>query len=289
MRRLLPLWFVLMLLSTGIPATAQEDGLFVAFNFDTLWFKLHPAGMKSSDPGSVLEILAEDVRIEGVDATDLRHCLDGWDWRTCSYGNLTQNLGGNQNGQVEANEVTTFQTFAFALESIPKVENLTRLVKENITVDNKHAANPAVDKLILQNALGDVNSTATIHAFVTVKAAYANEKSAPAHEVNVRALDLLREGFSYGTCKWTVEAEGWRWAAAETRPTQHASRVTESGWTSNQTQFESATAGPDGLTLVAEQASTPAKKAFPLIPVLLALGGLVLLVLLVLLLRRRQR
>lgn len=283
MRRLLLAIACSALVAFVPPAAAQEQGFLVTFHFDTLWFKFHPDGLASTrTAGSGIEVFVQNVKVEGDEVTDLRHCIDGWGDDKCSYGSLLQ-LGGyssDRNGEVTTEEVDRFTPLAQAFAGrIEKVERLSNILKSNVTVDGLPGGMPQVVELVFRAAEGNVNSTAAAFADVTVEVGYENDRSAKRHEIHVRNFAIEEEGFVYGVVRWTLEGDAkWDYHVGETTPDSVEGKVTKDGWTSTQAEFETA-AGPE-LRLVVElpKKKTPGPEAFAV------LGALALAVLLV---RRR--
>lgn len=256
--RLHSLWLLAFLVSGLVPAAhAQDEGLFSTFNLDQLWFRFYPAGLGDSaagTTGSGLSVFAENVHVEGADAVDLRHCIDGWPEPDCSYGALLSHFTrGNQNGIVEPSEVASFESVAtLGARQIDAVDRLAKMLQNNITVDGLAGKSPKVVGFVVRSAEGDVNSTAPAFIDVTMEVGYDNDKSVRRHELRAQNLFLEAEGFTYTTAAWRVVADAkWAFKPGDTQPSTMQGKVTKQGWDSTQADLELATS--NGLVLVVEQ------------------------------------
>lgn len=268
MRTLLLATATLVMLSPA--AFAQDPGFLVTFHFDTLWFKFHPNGLASTaTSGSGLEVFAENVRVEGDEVKDLRHCIDGWGDDKCSYGSglALIDYQADRDGNVTTAEVERFTPLALIFAgSIEKVKRLSDILQSNITVDGLTGGQPRVVELIFRDAEGPVDSDAPAFADVTVEAGYDNDRNAKRHEVHVKNFQMEAEGFVYQTVQWTLEGDSkWDYKAGETLPGSVQGRVTNDGWTSTQAEFESSTT--DTLRLVVElpKKKTPGPELFAIV------------------------
>lgn len=244
-----------------LPAAAQDEGLFVEFNFETLWFRFYPTGLSGEATGSGLQGFAESVLVQDADAVDLRHCIDGWGSPQCSYGDLLAQANiGDKDGTVEPNEVDAFEAVAgLGAGQIEKVKNLSRMFENNITVDGIAGGRARVTALAVRDGEGQVNSTSPALVDVTIEIDYTNDPKAKRHEMQLESLKLRREGFEYQSVKWVaVSQDQWVFKPSDTVPLTYQTKVTKTGWVSSQNEFEQATSG--GLKLVVEK---EAKKRSP--------------------------
>jgi hypothetical protein len=269
MRRLLiaSVGLALVLLT---PAAAAQEGFLVTFHFDTLWFKFHPLGLASTKAkGSGIEVFAQNVNIAGDEVKDLRHCIDGWGEPDCSYGNLLQVAGyeANKDGQVTAQEVADFKPFALlGAGQIPKIQRLSQVLKDNVTVDGVAGGTPRVVELDFREAEGGVDDTAPAHADVKVEVGYENDRNAKHHEIHMHDLGLQAEGFLYNEVRWTLEDDPkWDYKPDQTLPGSVKGRVTKDGWTSNQGDFESATNETLRLVVELPKKKTPGPEALAIL------------------------
>lgn len=271
-----------------VPVGSQAFG--IDFEFNVLKFTFLPEGFEGSgdEGGSALEAYADRVQIKDADALDLRHCIDGQ--RDCSYYDALQVAGyrGNQNRVVEQNELNNFQILApLGVKQEPKIVALNNLLQHNLTVDGLEGKRPRVDNVTFAGALGDIESQATVDAFITIEVEYDNDKKAKTHEVVVRDLSLTSQGFAYGNAVWIHKSSrSWSWSTDATQPPAAKTFVTKEGWFSTQPQFEDSTKGP--LKLVIEQKGSAISAGG--MGLWIALGLFILLALAVLaflLLRRR--
>lgn len=267
MRLVLPCLLLAALVAPHM-ALAQDGGFLNQFHFDTLWFKFYPNGLANADEkGSGLEAFGQNVKIEGAEATDLRHCIDGWGQPDCSAGALLTQFyhGGNHDGVVTPNEVAAFTPLAKSFAgSFDTVRRLSDMLQNNLTVDGVHGGTPRVVDLVLRDVEGPVGSTATAFADVTTDVGYNNDKAAHRHEIHLAPFHLAAEGFQGQSIRWTLEsAKGWSYRPDETQPTAFKAMVTSAGWTSGQADFEQAS--DQGLRLVTAlgaKKKTPAPDEF---------------------------
>jgi hypothetical protein len=284
MLRPLAVLAALALIPLSAPAAAQ-GGFLVEFNFDALIFRFHPSGLGSSQaPGSGLEILAQNVRITGEEAKDLRHCIDGWNYPKCTYCDLLRNYytAGNRNGQVEANEVAAFEpiiVMASALGQIERVNNLSRSLQESVTISGARGDTPRLVDAKLRDAIGNINSTTPAFLDATAEMGFHNDRKAPRAEIVVRDFRLDEHGFSYSNVQWTSADSKWVFRKDPTEPGSLKDQVTDGGLTASQEEFETAT--EQGVKLVLE--SGGGKKRTPGV----ALLGLVVAIGAAIALRRR--
>lgn len=262
-----------LFLVVPVSVAAQDgDGAWLSeFRFDQLKFVFWPSGVEnrqdSDGTGSALTVHADKVAITEWDALDVRHCIDGDDtW--CSYPELARAAGGNKNGEVEENEVSSFQTFAqIGLRSqIEKVDQLADTLQSNITVDGLQAKSVKIMKLVLHDVVGTVDSDETIYADVEAKATYDNDKDAKSHLIHIGELTLADDGFIYEQTLWTMGPAGWKFDAGATKPERAKRFVSENGYFSSQDQFESLS--DDGVDLSAVK-SGGAKKSPDIAPIAL--------------------
>jgi len=242
MRRPLLASLCLVAIAFTPAVSAQQDAFFVTFHFDTLWFRFHPDGLGSSK-GSGLEVFAENVKIEGDEATDLRHCIDGWGQDECSYGDLLHaiNYSGNQDGTVTPDEVAAFTSIAKPMAGqIEKLKRLSAVLKSNVSVDGMKGGDPKVVDVVFRSAEGSVDSTNPAYTDVKVEVGYENDQKAKSHQVDLHNIALSNEGFQYSQARWTVEGDAkWDYKPDKTQPDGAKGFVTKDGWVSNQPDFES--------------------------------------------------
>lgn len=245
---------VLLVLSG--PAGAQ-GGFLAQFHFEELGFRFHPGGLgTSAGTGSGLQVTAQNLTVEGNKSKEMRHCIDGFGRPQCSYP-----FGvGNRDGTVAEEEVRSFQDLALiGLDGVEKVERLSDMLQQNVTVDAVRGDRPRTADLDLRGAEGDVNSTERILLDVVIEVGYGNDKGARRHEIRAGELALAPEGFAFQRARWTVASDKpWQFRPADTQPASAQAFVAPTGWTSNQSEFETATG--EGLVLVAERTDAPAAR-----------------------------
>lgn len=257
-----PLALAAVLLASIVFVPPAHAQFLVAFNFDTLWFKFHPAGIASTQAsGSGLEVFAQNVKIEGAEVQDLRACIDGWGEPECSYGSILSTFyQANKDGTVDQAEVDRFEKIAvLGAQRIEKIERMSEMLKRNVTIDGVTGGDPRVVELDFREAIGPIAATTPAFADVKSEVGYANDKNAQRHEIHVRGFHLDLEGFQYTTVKWTLEGDKkWVFKPSDTLPETRKDKVSGTGWTSNQAEFESST--DSTLRIVVE---VPAKKKSP--------------------------
>lgn len=237
--------------------TAQSD-FFVLYSFEELNFEFHPEGVPkthSGDPdGSALVMKVRNVAVEDWRAEDLRRCMDGQS--SCEYYNPDNpNWEANQDGQVQASEVTEFTAaISVFVPFIPEVRNLTELAQENITVDDAHSAKPRLQSVLFEGAEGPADSTETITAHVEIVARYDNDKGADRHVLKADDLPLRQHGFTYDTVRWTVASDDgeWKFVPEATEPAGARENTTAAGYASGQDAFEALTKQGFSLETAAE-------------------------------------
>ncbi len=263
------------------PVAAQQLST-VEFNFETLWLRFHPEGFPSAPEGSGsgTEVFAENIRLEGAVAVDLRHCIDGHPRPKCKEApSTTVGFGtGDKDNTVEADEIEIFETAApLAIGGFQRVKKLSELLKNNVTVDGQLGVSPKVTRFDLDDAEGDVNATTLIRADVTLEVTYANNADLDHHELLLRAVPLKGLGFTYTQIRIeALSSNAWEFLPEDTLPASSQPKVTTDGWTSNQPEFEDAS--NQTIKLTVEQAAEEGSAFDPSSPGFLILLGVLLLV-----------
>lgn len=270
-----------------VPASANAqddgDGWLSEFKFDQLRFVFWPGGVEnrqdSDGKGSAIIVQADKVAITEWDALDVRHCIDG-DTSWCSYPELAELAGGNNDGEVTAPETQSFQTYAqIGIRSqIQKVDQLADTLQTNITVGGMQAKSVKIMKLVIHGAEGVVDSNSTIFADVEAKATYENDKDAASHVIHVGELKLKDDGFIYKQTIWKMGPSDWKYDAGATTPDAGKKFVSDAGYFSSQDQFEQLSVG--GVDLHAVKAEGGGGRS-PNIAPILVLGVLAAVVLVV--------
>lgn len=236
------------------PSSAQT--LFEDLVLDTMRVEFYPDGLGSGS-GSGLAVTAEGIRVEELDAKDMRYCIDGHDYPACSYGDLLQpyNLG-NRDYEVTADEVDDYEAIVrLGLSDVETFQALSDILEANVTVDGVTGSAPRPVAFDVEGAEGDVNSTQLILAEVRLEMSFPNDREAPRHEIRLVNLALASEGVSYNVITWTiVNPETWKWVPAETTPQAAQAFLDHDDWTSNQASFEQST--QPSLLLVTESDSS---------------------------------
>jgi hypothetical protein len=262
------------------PAAAQGDSIFSEFHFRDLKFEFWPSGVEnrqSSDgSGSAITVHVNEVRVEGANAQELRHCIDA-DQSFCSYD--TSFFNGNKDGKVTTDEVESFQRLAGATlkRIIPRVADLAERLQKNVTVDDKQAkAAASITKLAFQGAEGPTTSNATIIATIDAKVTYDNDGGAKKHDIAIGELSLKKELFFGQNVIWVTPVAGWGYDTKATRPDGAKSLVNSHGYFSSQAQFEDL--AKSGLHLTAAKGAGSKKSPGPELGVVLAGLALLLMV-----------
>lgn len=280
---------IALFLAVPVAVTAQEeeDGWFSEFKFDQLRFVVWPSGVEnrqdSDGKGSAIVVQADKVAITEWDALDVRHCIDG-DTSWCSYPELAELAGGNNDGEVTAAETQSFQTYAqIGIRSqIQKVDQLADTLQTNITVGGLQAKSVKIMKLVIHGAEGVVDSNTTIFADVEAKATYDNDKDAKSHVIHVGELKLKDDGFIYKQTIWKMGPSDWKYDAGATSPDAAKKFVSDAGYFSSQDQFEQLSVG--GVDLHVAKAEGGNGRSPGIAPVLV----LAVLVAVVLVVNRRK-
>lgn len=241
---------VLVLLALPPPSTGQE-GL-ITFNLDTLLFSFYPAGLgTAAGPGSAMQVFADNILFEGLDAEDIRRCIDNTE---CPYPTLEAFSPGDSDGRVETPEVIAFQNLtALALPALEDFQPISALLVNNMSVDGFRGRSLAVKSVLFTGAEGAVDSRDSFVLDATMEIGYDNDRGADHHEIVFKRVHLLNEGFTTDLVQVrVVSTKAWHFVPGDTLPASFQDRVTPEGWTSNQADFE--TASDQDLKIVAEEA-----------------------------------
>lgn len=237
MRRIVAL-SVLVLLAYSAPVAAQDD-FFSEFHFKKLQFKFWPSGVdnrqKSDGAGSAITVHVDEVRIEGINAQELRHCIDG-DPSFCSY----QIPGGNADGTVTSDEVQSFENISIAAikSAVPRVGKMATMLQKNVSVDGMAGKNAVITRVQFKGAEGKTSSEALVLAYIDAKVTYENDPKAKSHTIKVDDLPLKEEFFIYDNALWVSGNDRWSFDREATSPGEAKNLVNSQGYFSTQDRFE---------------------------------------------------